>query len=45
MNKPTLIEVSKWEKEYYSIRMPSMTKEQFINKKKSQWYREQYYKK
>jgi hypothetical protein len=45
MNKPTLIEISAWQKEFYSIRMPTMTKEQFINKKKQQWYREQYYKK
>jgi hypothetical protein len=45
MSKPTLIEISAWQKEFYSIRMPTMTKEQFINKKKQQWYREQYHKK
>lgn len=44
MKKPTIIEKSKWEKEYYSIRNPDFTKEQYLKKKASEWYREQYYK-
>jgi hypothetical protein len=43
MKKPSLIEISKWEKEWYSIRMPTITKQEFINKKKQNWYRQQYY--
>jgi hypothetical protein len=42
MPKPSIIEISAWEKDWYSIRMPTMTKEQFINKKKQNWYRQQY---
>ena len=43
--KPTLIDISRWEKEYYSLRMPAMTKDEFIKRKKNEWYREQYHKK
>jgi hypothetical protein len=45
MLKPSIIEISQWQKEYYSIRMPTMTKDEFINRKKRDWYRQQYYKK
>ena len=41
--KPTIIEMSKWQKEYYSIRMPTETKEDFIKKKLKEWYRNQWY--
>lgn len=41
--KPSVIQISAWQKEWYSIRMPTMTKEEYINKRKSDWYRFHYY--
>ena len=40
--KPTIIELSQWQKEYYSLRSPAMTKDEYINKRKRDWYRYQY---
>ena len=41
--KPSIIQISQWELEYYRIRMPGMTKEKYINKRKRDWYRFHYY--
>jgi len=41
--KPSIIEISKWELEYYSKRMPKMTKEEYIKLKLRNWYRFHYY--
>lgn len=41
--KPTVIETSKWELEYYRIRMPTMTKEEYIKSRLKAWYRFHYY--
>jgi hypothetical protein len=41
--KPTVIEISQWQKEWYSKRSPSMTKEEYINQRKKDWYRYHYY--
>lgn len=41
--KPGIIEISAWEKEYYSIRIPTMTKQEYINQRKRDWYRYQWY--
>lgn len=42
--KPTFIETSKWELEYYTIRSPAMTKTEYIAKRTKDWYRYQYHK-
>ena len=42
--KPTIIELSQWQKEYYSLRSPSMTKDDYIKQRTKDWYRYQYYK-
>jgi hypothetical protein len=42
--KPTIIELSQWQKEYYTLRSPAMTKDEYINKRKRDWYRYQYHK-
>jgi hypothetical protein len=41
---PTLIEISAWQREYYGLRNPAMTKDEYINKRKQDWYRYQYHK-
>lgn len=42
--KPGIIEISAWQKEWYSIRTPAITKEEFMKEKHKQWYRYQWYK-
>lgn len=41
--KPTVIQTSQWELEYYSMRT-SLTKEEYIKQRTKDWYRYQYYK-
>ncbi len=41
--KPTVIEISQWQKEYYSLRSPSMTKDEYMKQRTKDWYRYQYY--
>lgn len=43
--KPTVIQISQWELEYYSMRMPTMTKEEYIKQRTKDWYRYQWYNK
>jgi hypothetical protein len=42
--KPTIIELSQWQKEFYTLRNPAMTKEEYIAKRTKDWYRYQYHK-
>lgn len=42
--KPSVIQLSQWELEYYSIRSPTMDKETYIKQRTKDWYRYQYYK-
>lgn len=41
--KPTVIQTSQWELEYYSMRT-NLTKEEYIKQRTKDWYRYQYYK-
>ena len=41
--KPTVIQISQWELEYYSMRTP-LTKDEYIKQRTKDWYRYQYYK-
>jgi hypothetical protein len=40
--KPTVIELSKWELEYYTIKQPTMTKIEYLKKRCADWYKYQY---
>jgi hypothetical protein len=42
--KPTIMETSKWELDYYKLRSPTMTKDEFLKGKLKNWYRYQYHK-
>jgi hypothetical protein len=42
--KPTVIQLSQWEFDYYKLRSPAMTKQEFIKKCEKDWYRYQYHK-
>jgi hypothetical protein len=41
--KPSILELSKWELDYYSIRMPTVSKKEFIAARTRQWYRHQWH--
>ncbi len=41
--KPTFIELSKWQKQWYSIRNPQVTKDEFMKYKHKEWYRYQWH--
>ena len=41
--KPSIIELSQWQKEWYSVLTPKQTKEEFFKQKHKEWYRYQWY--
>jgi hypothetical protein len=41
--KPSVIQISAWQKEWYSLRSPTMTKEEFLKGKLKDWYRYQWH--
>ena len=43
--KPTVIQLSQWQKEWYSLRSPTITKDEFLKGKLKDWYRYQWHKK
>jgi|688.fasta_scaffold239346_1 hypothetical protein len=41
--KPSVIQISAWQKQWYSIRMPTMSKDEFLKGKLKDWYRHQWH--
>lgn len=42
MKKPTIIDYSRWQKEYLTIQNPKLSWDEYYRKKRSEFYREQY---